>query len=64
MDRPTYVSFHPEISTAEDWLQSWLGAFADIKGGPCRTFYTPVSCQSQWTVSSQLVSGTIITSIR
>ncbi|KRY27868.1 hypothetical protein T03_344 [Trichinella britovi] len=50
MYRPPYVSFHPEISTAEDvrvwsgfptvaynilpvsriWLQSWLGAFADI----------------------------------
>ncbi|KRX62415.1 hypothetical protein T09_1540 [Trichinella sp. T9] len=52
MDRPPYVSFHPEISTAEDvrvwsgfppvaysilpvsliWLQSWLGAFADMEG--------------------------------
>ncbi|KRX74680.1 hypothetical protein T06_2279 [Trichinella sp. T6] len=50
MDHPHYVSFPPEVSTAEDvrvwsgfppvaysilpvsliWLQSWLGAFADM----------------------------------
>ncbi|KRY27731.1 hypothetical protein T01_4176 [Trichinella spiralis] len=87
MDHLPYMSFIPEVSTAEDvrvwsgiptaaycippdsliWLQSWLGAFADIyifgQGGLNRTFFTTVLCQSLLTVSSQLVSGTIITSI-